>query len=481
LTSAGYGFENADAVWLHDGLNLADLAHVQELLRSAVVPTDDARRLTALLLHVHDTPAGQFPYDAAFGEPYNSREHYFRERLGDCAGWLNAGRTRREAVRLALRIRLRSQLLDLSDAAVELARACLAVAGRHAETLMPDYTYLQQAQPSTFGHYLLTTVYPVLRDTERLLDAFEWVNSSPAGVGAVNGSRLITDRSALATRLGFGSVITHTRDAMWQIDGLIDLLSAATSAVISQDKLAEDLEIFASSEFNFVDVADEYSRSSIAMPQKRNPYALTMIRGYAGEMIGKLTGLLAVSKGPSARSDNYIFVYGNLPQALDMATRVTALTTGVVSTLQINAEAMAAALERGYGQATDIAEFAVQELHIDYRSAHTVVAHMIRRASEAGIAGNAITAAMLDDAAREVGVAPWHISDSELSKLMRPRHIVESRVVTGGAAPSAITTMVNEGRESADALADRCEAYRRRIAGATQALLADAQQIVKEG
>lgn len=481
LTAAGYAYEIADAPWLHDGLTLADIAHLLELRRTGVLPAGDGRALLSLLLEIYDIPAAQFPYDPAYGEPYNSREHFFHERLGDTAGWLNAGRTRREAVRIALRLRLRDQLLELADAAIGLTSACLAVAERHSDTLMPDYTYLQLAQPSTFGHYLLTTAYPLLRDTARLLDAYDDINASPAGVGAVNGSRLIADREGLAARLGFDSVIAHTRDAMWQTDGLLALMSAATSTVISQDKLAEDLEIFASGEFNFVNIADAYSRSSIAMPQKRNPYALTMIRGTAGEMIGRLTGLLAVSKSPSARSDNYIFSYGNVPRALDLAIRVTNLTAGVVSTLQVNEHAMSDALQRGYGQATDIAEFAVQRLALDYRSAHTVVGLAITAAAAAGIASTDMTGAMLDAAARGAGMPPWHISASELAGIVNPRNIVKSRAMTGGTATSAMTTMVNDATRLAGELANRVTRHRAHLSDATSALLADARHAVTEG
>jgi argininosuccinate lyase len=146
------------------------------------------------------TTAEDFPYDPAFGEPYNSRERYFTSQIGDDAGWLHAGRPRREAVRIALRLNVRSGLEDVVEAAAELALAIAEVAGAHSRTWLPDQTYLQHAQPSTFGHYLASFAYPVLRDAERLLDAFTWVNTSPGGAGCVNGSRLLEDRTRVAIR-----------------------------------------------------------------------------------------------------------------------------------------------------------------------------------------------------------------------------------------------------------------------------------------
>ncbi|HEV7727032.1 MAG TPA: lyase family protein, partial [Modestobacter sp.] len=271
LVASGFHLENADAPLLHAGLNRADLAHVLDLRARGVVPEGPARRLLTLLLEADRTTPEEFPYDPAFGEPYNSRERHFISQIGNDAGWLHAGRPRREAVRIALRLHLRTQVVDLIAAGAALAETLAESAAEHSRTWMPDQTYLQHAQPSTYGHYLLSFAYPVLRDVRRLVDALAWINSSPGGAGCVNGSRLLDDRGPVAQMLGFDSVIEHTRDAMWQTDGLIDVLAVAASLVGTQSKLAEDLEIWASSEFDYVTLSDGYSRSSVLMPQKRNP------------------------------------------------------------------------------------------------------------------------------------------------------------------------------------------------------------------
>ena len=254
---------------------------------------------------------------------------------------------------------------------------------------MPDQTYLQQAQPSTFGHYALSFVYPAVRDARRLLDELDWVNRSPGGAGCVNGTRLLDDRTFIAAALGFDDVIEHTRDAMWQIDGLIHVLATAASLLSTQSKLAEDLEIWSSSEFDFVDLDDGYTRSSILMPQKRNPYSLAIVRGASGVLIGRLTGFLAVAKSPSARSDNLIFAYGEVPRALDLSIRVTRLMSGVVRTLRVNADRMREELDAGYTQATDLCELIVQVCGVDYRSAYVVVGRTVREASRRGLPGAA--------------------------------------------------------------------------------------------
>jgi argininosuccinate lyase len=459
LIAAGFALENADAPVLHHGMNLADIAHVLDLGSAGVIPPGAVRALLVLLLETLEIPASEFPYDPVNGEPYNSRERYFAGRLGDVAGWLHAGRPRREAIRVAFRLRLRDDLTALIGGVAGLAGELAGAAETHAGTLMADQTYLQHAQPSTFGHYILTFAFPALRAGERLTDALAWTDASPGGAGCVNGTRLHSDRSHIAALLGFRSIAEHTRDAMWQTDGLFDMVSAATGLVVTQSKLAEDLEIWASQEFDYVSLADGYSRASVLMPQKRNPYALSIIRGAAGTLIGKLTGLLAIAKTPSARSDNLIFAYGDVPRALGLALRVTRLSTGVVRTLQINADRMAAVLGSGFSQATDLAEYIMQACAIDYRTAYRVVGLAVRDASAAGLRGTDIDGELLDRAAAAITGQPLGLAGRDLSAALDPRLIVASRTGLGGAAPAEVTRMAAQARRQADELAAEAQRW----------------------
>jgi argininosuccinate lyase len=443
LVDSGFALENADAPFLHAGLNLADIAHVLDLGRRGLVPAEAQRALLGLLLEIQGIPAEEFPYDPAFGEPYNSRERFFVSRLGDVAGWMHAGRPRREAARIALRLHLRRQLIELVEETVRFVEEVTTQSAAHAETLIPDQTYLQQAQPSTFGHYLLSFAYAAIRDARRLLDELDWVDCSPGGAGCVNGTRLLEDRRFVAEALGFDGFIEHTRDAMWQVDGLVHILATAASLLSNFSKLAEDLEIWSSIEFDFVDLAEPYTRSSVLMPQKRNPYSLSIVRGASGVLIGRLTGFLAVTKSPSARSDNLIFAYGEVPRALDLSVRIARLTTGVVRTLRINPTRMYEELRRGYTQATDLAEHLVLTCGVDYRTAYVVVGNTVRAASRAGIPGVNITGAMIDDAAKEHTGRSWGLAGRDLFMVLDPWQIVLSRTAQGGAAPQALAAMID--------------------------------------
>ena len=238
------------------------------------------------------------------------------------------------------------------------------------------------------------------------------------------------------------------------------MVGAAAGLLVTQSKLAEDLEIWASQEFDYVTLADGYSRASVLMPQKRNPYALSIIRGSAGSLIGRLAGLLAVAKTPSARSDNLIFAYGEVPRALDLALRATRLSTGVVRTLQVNAERMRAALDSGFSQATDLAEYIMQTCAIDYRSAYRVVGDAVRQASAAGLRGADIDGAMLDAAAAEVTGRPLGLAGRDLSAALDPWQIVASRTALGGAAPGEVRRMAAEADAEASRLAGEARHWR---------------------
>ena len=203
-------------------------------------------------------------------------------------------------------------MLELAAAVARFAGALVELAARERDTPMPDYTYLQAAQPTTAGHWLLSFAYPALRDLDRLRGDFAWVNRSPGGAGGVNGSRFALDRARIAALLGFDGPIAHTRDAMWQTDGLADLVSHAAIAATGASRFAEDLELYGSEEFGLLRIGDELCRASALMPQKRNPYALVVLRGGAGTLIGRATGVLATQRTPSGRTDNLLYAYGEV-------------------------------------------------------------------------------------------------------------------------------------------------------------------------
>jgi argininosuccinate lyase len=462
LVEAGYELELADAPLLSRGLGLADLAHVIAL---DAIPDGDRDALLGAVVALLD---GEIEADARYGDLVNVRERELERRVGSAAGWLNAGRPRREAGRIAFRIALRSRVLDLAAAVARFAAALTDVAARERETPMPDYTYLQAAQPTTAGHWLLSFAYPAVRDLERLRGDFAWVNRSPAGAGGVNGSRFALDRRRLADLLGFAGPIDHTRDAGWQTDGLADLTSHAAIAATGASRFAEDVELYASDEFGLLRIGDELCRASALMPQKRNPYALVVLRGGAGTLLGRATGVLATQRTPSGRTDNLLYAYGEVAGAVDLAARLLRLAAAVAEGLTFDAERAERSLRGSSAMAADVAEAISLATGLDYRSAYRVVGR--------AVAAGPLDPAGLDAAAREVLGRSLDLDPAVLADALDPAAAIATRTVPGGAAPEPMDAMLADCRAAVAAAGGWIDAERAALERAEHELVALARR-----
>jgi argininosuccinate lyase len=445
LVRTAYAREAGDTAILYKGMSLADLAHVVGLIESEIIPRQAGGELLWALLEIHPSPPLDFAVDPGRGDSYSNRAAYLK-MLTPSVGWLSAGRARREATTIGYRIAVRERLLVLAAALEEWATTGLELAEAHGATLFPDYTYLQPAQPSVFGHYLLTFVHPILRDLDRLRGALERTNVSPAGAGSVNGSRLPLDRGSLSEMLGFDEVITHTRDAMWQADGPIEIAAVIAAMLVNLDRLAEDLQIFSTAEFGLVELADRHARPSVIMPQKKNPYSLAYLRGLAGESIGTLAAMAAVGKTPSGQIDNRMFAYGDVPRALDRATDGVRLMADVLRGLTVNTEAATRRASQDFLGATDLAEVIMVDCGIDYKAAHGLVARAVRDAIGSGettLSPDRLEAAAEATIGKKLGLSKERIAES-----LDPARIVRTRTGAGGAAEESVKRMIEDCRES---------------------------------
>lgn len=436
LVAAGYRLEVADAPILHEGLCLADLSHILELVAAEVAPRAAAAALCRELLDFLATDPASFPYDPVYGDAYNSRERELERRIGTEAGWLPTGRTRREAGRIAIRLALRDRLLALHDAVAEGTAALVRRSEELAGALWNDTTYLQPAQPSTFGHYLAGFAEQGLRNLERIRASYRLVNQSPAGSGGVGGTSIPVDRSRMARRLGFERPTDHIRDGMWSGDQMIDCGVAAMQSALAVDRLAEDLEIFASPQFGYVTLGGSSSRASVLLPQKRNPYALAVIRGGCGTLIGRVTGLMVTQRTPSARTDNWLYLYGEVVGAMELATRLVNLATEVIDGLEVHVAGLAASAGKDFTTATDLADRLVLDGGLDYRSAYRVVARAVSEAVGAG--EEHVSSGRLSEAACAVGMAPVVTDPVSLPVADDVEAIVDSRDSIGGSAPRRV-------------------------------------------
>lgn len=440
LVRTGFGTESRQAQYLHDGLGQADLAYLLGLREASVLPERAGDRLLAAVLDLADRRPEELSYDPADGDAYNSRERMLRSRIGDDAGWLALGRTRREAGRVAFALAVRAALLRLHHGVHSFVSASIRQAEDHAETCWADLTYWQPAQVSTFGHYLLSGAFEAERHLDRIERAFRRCGLVPVAAGGVAGTTVAFPRARYLSRLALQDEPTTTRDAMWAVDGLLDAGFAAVSTTTTDGRVAEDLQLFATVPFGYVRLSDAHSRASVHLPQKRNPYALSVVRAGAALVAGRVGGLVTSLHTATAQSDNWIFNYGEVLDAVDVAARGAALLGEVVEKAEFDTQRLSASALDGFAEAADIAEHLVAAAGLDYRSAHSLVAVLASAAEARGelrlgpaeharlseVAGAAFAGAepaALVSARRQVdGAAPDRVRDAA----RRLRHQLET-------------------------------------------------------
>ncbi len=474
LILSAYTLETDYGPLLYHGMSLADLAHTVMLIEAGIVPGHIGARLLGALLELHALPVQSFPFDPARGDAYSNREYELRQRAAEAADWLQAGRARREASTVGYLLVTRRALLTVAEALLALMQALLDRAAANVNTLMPDYTYLQIAQPTTLAHYLLTFVQPMTRDLARLQMAFDHANRSPAGIGSTNGSRLPLNRERLAQLLGFRGLVCHTRDAMWQPDGPVEIMSALTILLLNADRLAEDLQIWATAEFNYIELADEHSRVSVIMPQKKNPYGLAYVRGVARDSIGKLVSTATLQATTSGQVDNRIFTYSAVPQALTQTAQTLNLLAGIITSMKVNTALMHQRAQQAYSGATDLAETIMLTFGLSARAAHRIVGQAVRLAASLA---RAIDAQLLDEAAEAVIKRPLQLSDRFIAESLAPQAIIETRMVVGGAAPEPVWQMIADFRATEIEYRSWVAEQQHALANAESALIKTAESL----
>jgi len=378
------------------------------------------------------------------------------DRIGPDGGKMHTARSRNDEVAACIRYRLRGDLLEAAETTLGLREVLLEAAAAHTETIMPGYTHLQAAQPITVGHFLMSYVSAVERDTARLLEAFDRTNGSPLGGAAFAGTPFDIDRERTAELLGFDRVVENSMDASSARDFLAEATAALAIHATTLSGLAEDIIVYANK--GYVDLSDDYSSTSSIMPQKKNPDTLELTRAVAGDAIGELTGLLSTLKGlPRAYNRDLQRAHPHTFRAVDAVVEASAVAAGAVSTANWDAEVLAAEAGDGFSTATGIADLLAMA-GLPFRTAHEVVA---RAAETAEDDEAAVSAALLESATQAVLAESLfeYVEQSALEAALDPAHSVATRNSQGGPAPEALEQTVAGARKTltadSNALAER--------------------------
>lgn len=355
------------------------IAWARALAHAKVLTKDEADKITDGLKTVKKTiEDGRAEFSDQDEDIHMAVERLLTETIGELGGKLHTGRSRNDQVALDLRLYLRDEMKQIIEAVKALQSALVAKAKSHIDVILPGYTHLQQAQPIRYAHYLLAYYEMLERDRQRFLDGFQRVNVMPLGSGALAGTNYPIDREALAEALGFPSVTQNSLDAVSDRDGAIEFLAAAGILMMHLSRFCEELILWSTEEFGFLDLPDAFCTGSSLMPQKKNPDVPELIRAKTGRVYGHLMALLTVMKGlPLAYNkdlqEDKEAVFDTVETTKTSLTILTELVKGML----VRREAAARAAENGFLLATEAADYLVEK-GLPFRQAHEVVGRVVR-------------------------------------------------------------------------------------------------------
>jgi len=378
-----------------------------------------------------------FVYQPKDEDIHTAVERRLGELIGKVAGKLHTGRSRNDQVATDFRLWLLEHLPLLDGALIELQTEMVARAEKDMGTIMPGYTHLQRAQPVLLSHWWLSHFWPLQRDRERLADLRSRLASLPLGAGALAGCPFDVDRNALAKSLGFDSPAANSLDAVSDRDFVAEILFTTALIGVHLSKLAEQIILFTSAEFGFMELSDAYSTGSSLMPQKKNPDPFELARGKSGTLIGKLMGLLTTLKGLPSTYDKDL-QEDKVPvfEAYDTLMSLLAVMAGALKTLKVHPKRMLAAIDPAL-MATDLADYLV-ERSIPFREAHALTGQVVRIALEKGKSIQELTLAEYQSIHPIFQADVYHSFD--------PKKSISRRKSIGGTAPEAVITQIEEAK-----------------------------------
>ena len=417
------------------------LAHARMLHACGILSEDDLRSIERGLGEIRqEIESGAFEWSVDLEDVHLNIERRLTDLVGDAGKRLHTARSRNDQVATDIRLYVRAAIDDIRSLIRRLQRALLDLAGKHTETIMPGFTHLQVAQPVSFAHHLLAYFEMLARDAERFADCRRRVNRLPLGAAALAGTSFPIDRSRVARELGFDGLAENSLDAVSDRDFAIEFCACAALLMTHLSRFCEELILWMSPRFGFIDLADRFCTGSSIMPQKKNPDVPELVRGKTGRVNGHLVALLTLMKAqPLAYNKDNQEDKEPLFDTIDTVTASLAVFAEMVSGIEVKAEAMREAARQGYATATDLADYLVRK-GLPFREAHEAVAQAVRHAETRG---KDLSELPLDELKRYSPLIESDVFDALTleGSLAARRHV-------GGTAPAQVRAALAKARQS---------------------------------
>lgn len=403
------------------------IAHAGMLAKCGIIPAEDGEKIIAGLKDIlADIEAGNFHFDVALEDIHMNVEARLTERIGSAGARLHTARSRNDQVALDMHMYMKREVAEIAELLLKFEEALLTVAKKHEKTLMPGYTHLQRAQPITFAHHMLAYFNMLQRDFRRLLGVWEGADMMPLGAGAIAGTTFPIDRFMVAEELNFGTVYPNSMDAVSDRDYIIEFLSFASTLMMHMSRLSEEICLWSSTEFGFVELDDAFATGSSMMPQKKNPDISELVRGKTGRVYGHLMAMLTTAKGlPLTYNKDLQEDKEGFFDAIDTVKFTLAVYRDMILTMTVNVDKMAQAVSKDFSNATDLADYLVRK-GLPFRQAHEVVGKCVAYAIHQG--------KFLLEISLEEYKQFSDLFESDLLVALKPEHCVEARKPYGGPA-----------------------------------------------
>ncbi len=416
------------------------LAHAEMLVAQGIISAKDGADIERGLRQIaSEIEAGTFEWKLALEDVHLNIEARLTQLVGDAGKRLHTGRSRNDQVATDVRLWLRDEITQLRGLLRELQGALVAVAEANAEVILPGFTHLQVAQPVSFGHHLLAYVEMFARDDERLADVFRRTNRLPLGAAALAGTSYPLDRERVARTLGMEGVCQNSLDAVSDRDFAIEFTAAASLCMVHISRFSEELILWMSQSFGFIDLADRFCTGSSIMPQKKNPDVPELARGKTGRVVGHLMGLITLMKGqPLAYNKDNQEDKEPLFDTVDTLRDTLRIFAELVAGITVKPEAMQRAALKGYATATDLADYLVKK-GLPFRDAHEVVAHAVKTAIGQGVDLSDLSLPQLQAFDARI--------ETDVFEVLSLQGSLQARNTLGGTAPQQVRAQVQRHRQ----------------------------------
>ena len=415
------------------------LAHADMLCAQGLISADDLAAIQKGMAQItSEIESGAFEWKLDLEDVHLNIEARLTQLVGDAGKRLHTGRSRNDQVATDVRLWLRGEVDEIGVLLTELQKALVDVAEQNADVILPGFTHLQVAQPVAFGHHLLAYVEMFARDAERMVDLRRRINRLPLGSAALAGTSYPLDRERVARTLGFEGVSQNSLDAVSDRDFAIEFTSAASLVMVHVSRLSEELILWMSQSFGFIDLADRFCTGSSIMPQKKNPDVPELARGKTGRVVGHLMGLITLMKGqPLAYNKDNQEDKEPLFDTVDTLKDTLRIFAEMAAGITVKPEAMERAAKKGYATATDLADYLVKK-GLPFRDAHEVVAHAVKDAIAAGVDLSELSLAQLQ--------AYNPAIEQDVFQVLSLRGSLNARNLLGGTAPTQVRAQVARHR-----------------------------------